>query len=326
MSKEFRVEDRRHFLASGEPRYTPRAGDLPRVSFEEFTEPTTRATAFYRFHLRRSLVDGALRPEGFWMLVHGLLVSSYDSFVAIVTLNADKRPKRLGIQASVLVRALLEAFGNLLALAENPEKNVRLFELDNYLNQFRQQKALKRQRGDRPKWNETILRNDAALSRLAGLLGLASDEASDPEENRSIREWPSPYFLFNSRKRRGSPDEQPLLKGERAEIFADMYYLWYSQLSGFAHQRFAAAAQAWVEDDPNDIRFDQAKMASNIAIHTLLLIACILGEIAMTLEEMRVPLPVNIHVPVLWTRLLPHYTETGELLNRRYGRVLGLAT
>ena len=179
MARNFKVTDRRRVSATGEIQGRAIRDERPRVSFMEFRKPANNAFRHYSIHLRRGVRDGVLTPPTFWMLVHGLLCSSFDCFAGIVTLNADKATKRLGLQATVLVRSLMEAYGNLLALAEHPTENVRLFERDHYLNQYRQLKAMKQIRAGRKGWDEVIERNEKTMVRLATMFGLRPEEARD---------------------------------------------------------------------------------------------------------------------------------------------------
>lgn len=320
MAENFKVTDRRRVSATGEIRGRAIRDQRPRVSFTEFRKPANNAFRHYSVHLRRGVRDEALTPPAFWMLVHGLLCSSFDCFAGIVTLNADKATKRLGLQATVLVRSLMEAYGNLMALAERPTENVRLFERDHYLNQYRQLKAMKQIRAGRKGWDEVIERNEKTMTRLATMFGLRPEEAGDPESHPDIKPWPTPYYLFNAR----STKVPALLQGERAATFGDLYELWYAHLSGIAHQRFAAAAQAWIAEDP-DSEFDASEQASEIVMHTLLFLGCVLAEVQAIAQERGAAIPNNVHVVALWTLLRVHYNETDELLKRRYGRVLGIA-
>ena len=134
-----------------------------------------------------------------------------------------------------------------------------------------------------------------------------------------MKPWPTPYYLFNAR----SAKVPALLQGERAATFADLHELWYAHLSGIAHQRFAAAAQAWIAEDP-DSEFDASEQASNIVMHTLLFLACVFAEVQAITQERGAAIPINVHVVALWTLLRVHYNETDELLKRRYGRVLAI--
>jgi hypothetical protein len=161
------------------------------------------------------------------------------------------------------------------------------------------------------KWPEWIAARERDLKRQAAGLGLTAHEQADPE--KYLRQWPRPRELFL-----GKGKAAPLLTGERASVFEEVYYLWYSNLSALAHQRLAAAAQAYLSDDP-DSPWAPEWIASNIVTSTLLFMACILSEIEVAGE-----FEPNVHLRALWARLGPVSDVTERLLSLRYRRVLKL--
>jgi hypothetical protein len=52
--------------------------------------------------------------------MRGFLISGEQTYAAIRLLLADKRPKRLMLQGSILCRSLLETLANVLALSQAP--------------------------------------------------------------------------------------------------------------------------------------------------------------------------------------------------------------
>jgi len=79
------------------------------------------------------------------------LISSEQTYAAICILLARNRPKTLPLQAGILLRALLEALGNVLALSEDPEKRSFLFAADGYRSAFEEHARLKTGFGGVPK-------------------------------------------------------------------------------------------------------------------------------------------------------------------------------
>ncbi len=69
-------------------------------------------------HIERDLRDGRLQSEARWTLIWGLALSTNQTHSAIALLLAQRnRPNTLPLQASILVRSLVEALGNIMALA-----------------------------------------------------------------------------------------------------------------------------------------------------------------------------------------------------------------
>ena len=67
---------------------------------------------FYGEHLRRDRADGRLQPGKAWDLLRGFLIAAMQTYASICILLAEKRPKRLMLQADVLNRALFEILAN----------------------------------------------------------------------------------------------------------------------------------------------------------------------------------------------------------------------
>jgi hypothetical protein len=175
---DFKVVDRRRVTASGARPTPPQPGDLPSVSHKTIDVPLRKASRHFKEHLRRN--QAALEPELFWVAVRGLLISGEQTYAGACALVADRRPKTLPLQASILVRSLLEALGNLLALSEDPTKRSFLFGCDGYRSAFEEYQRLKAGFGDVPKWKDWLGQSQQLLSFGARLLGLTAQQANDP--------------------------------------------------------------------------------------------------------------------------------------------------
>jgi hypothetical protein len=97
-----------------------------------------------------------------------------------------------------------------------------------------------------------------------------------------------------------------------------VYYLWYSTLSALAHQRLAAAAQAYLSDEP-DSPWAPERVVRNIVISMLLFMACILSEI-----EVAGSFEPNVHLRAPWARAGPQSDVAERVLSLRYRQVLKL--
>ena len=119
---ELKVVDRRRVTATGARPAPRQPGDLPSVSHKTIDGPLMKASRYFKEHVRRNIDDGSLKPERFWVTVRGLLVSGEQTYAAICVLVADRRPKTLPLQASILVRSLLEALGQELGEDVQPQR------------------------------------------------------------------------------------------------------------------------------------------------------------------------------------------------------------
>jgi hypothetical protein len=172
---DFKVVDRRRVTATGVRLSSPKPGDLPAVSHKTIDGPLMNASRYFKEHLRRN--EGALKPEAFWVAVRGLLISGEQTYAGVCALVADRRPKTLPLQASILVRSLLEALGNLLALSEDPQKRSFLFGCDGYRSAFEENRRLKAGFGEVAKWKSWLSQSEQLLKVHATLLGLTAQQA-----------------------------------------------------------------------------------------------------------------------------------------------------
>lgn len=304
MVDDYKSTDNRRFNADGSPRTAERPDGSPSFSFKDIDDPVTRVYRFLRAQIRWG--TGHLRPKTFWAQIDGLLLSAKLIYIGIVTLQADRRPKRLVIPASILVRSLLETLANVMALAEDPEKHSLLFTRDGYLNAWKQLERLKPHNAG-PEWDTWRAARESDLVRFAGHAKLSPEDAADPR--KVIKEWPQMGNISNP---------GGLIAGERAAVFGLLYDLWYKSLSAFAHQRLAAAAQAWIMEE-GDRPFDLDLAVSNVVFASSMLMASILSEIQLAGSFAQRP-----DLPALWAILEKGHPTAKRLLDLRYSKALGI--
>jgi hypothetical protein len=303
MADDTKSTDRRRFNRDGSPRVTEERADGRRsFSFNDIEQPVARTFNYLRAQIRWGRV-----PEvPFWFQISGLLASARLIYVGIVALQADRRPKRLVIPASILVRSLLETLANVMALAENPEKHSLLFTRDGYLNAWRLIEQLK-PHATGTEWEGWVESRQRDLERFAKHAHLSPEEAADPRKR--LKEWPR---MGNIYKPGG------LITGDRATAFEILYVLWYRNLSSFAHQRLTAAAQAWIMEE-GERPFDVDLAVSNVVFSSSMLMASILSEILLAGSFEGRP-----DLPALWAILEKGHPTAKRLLDLRYAKALGI--
>jgi hypothetical protein len=286
-----------------------------------------KALRYYDIHLERSIRDDVLVPSLYWVVVRGLVLGSFQAYRGLVLLLTEHNKPTLSGQARVLGRTILEALGNVMALAEDAKK-LKLFLRDGYKNDYRRYSREEDRHGMDPKFRRWLDGYRLTiLPRMAKWAELTTEEANDPETY--IREeWPTPRRLrlgyevgkWTSPKGIKHPKRKvpPFLSGERLKVFELLYGESYGGASALAHQRNEAIRVAYFTDDP-DSHWSPGRAESNAAIDGIILCACLLAE----LEDMS-GIPGTIHLRVLWDRLEPLHDTARDLLAMRYRELLGL--
>ena len=267
-------------------------------------------------HLERDR-GNCLHPETRWMFIWGLALSTNQTHTAIALLLAQRnRPRTLPLQASVLVRSLVEALGNIMALLANPSA-FRRFAADGYRRRFEQLKVQRELFGGRPEFRNWLDQMDVTLKWEGDWARLGKHRRRHP--TKTIPEWPTPYFLTRRQGRRGGRAPVPaLLKGNRARLFQEAYRLWYSLLSSQAHQRSAAAQLAVFAHHP-EAHEEQGGIESMTMTTAMLFYACTLSEL-----EDAVGMPASIDLRVLWSLLWDTDEHARRFIGIRYRRLLHL--
>ena len=302
---EFKVVDRRRVTLAGSRPEPPKPDDLPSISHKTIDGPLMKASRYFKEHVHRNSEDGSLQPELFWITVRGLLISGEQTYAATCVLLA--RTKALPLQASILVRSLLEALGNLLALSEDPQKRSFLFGCDGYRSAFEEHERLKADFGNVPKWKDWLTRSEQLLDNHATLLGLTARQTKDPAKHLPQR-WPTPGGLLRKR----------MLSGTKLAAFKQLYDFWYATLSGYVHQRLRALSAALITDDTS-LQWSPGRIESNVVFEATLFLLCILSEV-----EVLGGFPPNVNLRVAWERVRALDDMAGTMVKVRYGKLLGL--
>ena len=92
--------------------------ELPATPHKLLDNLVTVLVEFYGEHLRRDRASGRLQPGRAWDLLRGFLIAAMQTYASICMLIAEKRPKRLMLQADVLNRALFEILATVLGILE----------------------------------------------------------------------------------------------------------------------------------------------------------------------------------------------------------------
>ena len=310
------VRDRRRVTLTGVNR-PPRPPGLPAVPYSRYRAAVDGAWRHIRTHLERDLRTDRLRPPARWVHAWGLALSSRQTFRAATILVSDRlHPETLPLQAAILVRSLLEALGNIMALTSSPTAP-KWFVADGYRSQFERQQLLESRYRDQQRWTTWLAQMADLLRADAKFAKLSKRRTANP--TKTIQPWPSPYWLTHPRRVRGR--KRPLavlLKGNRARLFNEAYHLWYAELSSYAHQRRDAAKTAIFSDDPAS-HWEPGRLESNVASEALIFFACILSEL-----EAAAGMPPAPDLRALWALLWDLDEHAKEFVRIRYRRLLHL--
>lgn len=318
--KGYKSTDKRRSFAQGAP---PRKRDtfgLPSREWKELGEPLEKVTRLFRVHLDRTNPYGKV-SDSLWLIVRGLFLGALQTHRAVLILVSDKRGfDTFPNQAESLARGLLEALGNLMALAEDRQR-VTLFLRDGYKTQFKWFQWRLKTMGGEPKHKRGLNRyRDEVMQRLVKQLGLTPQEANDPVKWLP-EDWPSPHAQlkgYSVRTGNGKRKVSAFITGQRAAVFEYMYKQWYSDASALAHQRMAAIKRAFVTEHADAVA-QPGRLESNIAIQATVLLGCFLAE----LEDFA-QLPSRPDLRVLWERLRADHGAAAFAFETRYRVLLGI--
>jgi len=312
----FRVTDRRRVTATSSfPRPRSIPDPRPRVPYGPIKKIMERAWHQVSTHLRRGLESGTL-PSPRWTYVWGLALSARQTYRAVTVLVADRqKPTTMPLQASILVRALLEVLGNLMALFDSPPA-FDWFCADGHRSRTRQLRIQQELFGDRRDWQAWLAEMKRASDDVATHCRLTDEERSNP--NR-ILEWPAPYWLTRERMpSRRNPGHPRLIGPQRSVAFDLAYKYWYGELSSYAHQRASAAQMAIFADSPDD-HWEPGALESSVVLGALMFFAAILAEL-----QVEIGAPPSLALRELWIALGQLDQLAEMLLHGRYRRLLQL--
>ena len=201
---------------------------------------------FYGEHLRRDRADGRLQPGKAWDLLRGFLIAAMQTYASICILLAEKRPKRLMLQADVLNRALFEILATVFAILEDPGPRAGMLLRESHKAHATRYRYLNSRWGGDPQWAEYLDVYRKGLPIIGKEISLAPEDALRPEAIAD--EWPTPGVMIYGRPSRDVP---PFVSGARLDVLRATYQYHYPHQSAQAHGRIATLAVALLVDDPN---------------------------------------------------------------------------
>ena len=289
--------------------------ELPATPHELLNNLVKVLVEFYGEHLRRDRADGRLQPGKAWYLLRGFLIAAMQTYASICMLLAEKRPKRLMLQADVLNRALFEILATVFAILEDPEPRARMLLRESHKAQATRYRYLNSRWGADPQWAEYLDVYRKGLPIIGKEIGLAPEDALRPEAIAD--EWPTPGVMIYGRPSRDVP---PFVSGARLDVLRATYQYHYPHQSAQAHGRIATLAVALLVDDP-DSQWNPGYGESNIVSTALLFLACILSELEAAGGYQRHP-----KLAELWTYLREIDGEAKDLWTLRYEALLAPGT
>jgi len=250
--------------------------EIPSIPHPLLNDAANLLTEFYKEHIQRDIEEGKLAPANCWTLLRGLLIAAMQTYASICLLLADKRPKPLMMQASILCRAMVETLATVLALTEKPEERALVLR-----REWVKMLAVKYKReyhlfGDEQKWKEYLEVSRQGLTIILEEFGLPPEVLSDPGLIKD--EWPTPGVMLWGSKKKALPS---FVTGSRHAVLKEIYETHYAIQSAQAHARMAAVSIAFLVDQPEE-QWNPGQGESNIVVTALLCLACILSEIEVS--------------------------------------------
>lgn len=283
--------------------------DVPRLPHKLTHEPLTTLSKYCAEHVRRDTADGRLAPSDMWRLVEGFVLAASQTYGAVCSLLAHKRPKPLLLQAAVLNRSLFEVLVTVCALFESPTENTAALLKDSYRTMALKLRAETERFGTAPSWQAHLEVMRKHVVRRAADIRLPEQLANDP---RRIPEWPTPgRLLFGDRR------ASPLVFGSRAEVLKELYLTHYASQSAQTHGRMVTMAMAWFVEHPEE-HVNPGHAESNQVTIAQMYLACLFSEITVAANY-----EVHPRLLELWTYLQEIDGEAKELWKLRYRRSLG---
>jgi len=277
------------------------------VPHKLFHEPLEALVNFYKEHIQRDTNAGRLTPPDLWVVLRGFLVAAMQTYASICILLAEKRPKRLMLQAAILNRALFEILATVVGLTEDPGSRMEILKRESYRGHAERHARWVERFGSDPKWTEYLEVSRRGLSLIANTLGLAPEVEKNPGLIKD--KWPTPGVMIHGRASRAIT---PFVSCTRLAVLKEIYESHYSQLSEQAHGRVASMAVAMLVDDPS-LQGNPGLGESDITLSALIFMACILSEI-----EAAGAYPHHRKLDELWTYLRETHDEAKDLWGMRY--------
>ena len=284
--------------------------ELPAVPHKLFHEPLELLVKFYTEHIERDTTSGRLTPLDSWIMLRGFLVGAMQTYASICVLLAEKRPKRLMLQAAILNRALFEVLATVVALTEDLAPRTQVLAREYYKGYAERHAHWVARFGSNPKWIEYLEVYRQGRSIIARKLNLPPELEHNPGAIKDT--WPTPGLMVYGRAKSSIP---PFVSGTRLAVLKEIYESHYSHLSQQAHARVAAMAMAMLVDDPS-LQWNPGSGESDIILTALLFMACILCEIESVGGYAHHP-----KLAELWLYLRELHDEPKELWDIRYEKL-----
>lgn len=247
--------------------------EVPPVPHKLFNEPLQVLFEFYKEHIQRDVKSGRLTPPEPFEMLRGFLAAAMQTYAATCILLAEKRPKRLMLQAGILNRALFEIFASVVALTEDPTRRTRLLAREYFKDMAVRYNFLAERFGSDSKWTEYLNVYRTGLSVIAKSLKLPAELEREPNKIRDA--WPTPGVMVYGRPNRRIA---PFVSGTRLAVLKELYEYHYSVLSAQAHGRAASFAAAILVEDPS-LQWNPGQGESSLITTGLALMACMVSEI-----------------------------------------------
>lgn len=281
--------------------------ELPGVPHKVFNEPLSVLVEYYKEHIQRDLDAGQLAPPDPWIILRGFLVAAMQTYASICILLADKRPKRLMLQAGILNRSLFEIFATIVALTEDLVPRSQILARESYKGQALRHAYWVGRFGSDPQWKEYLEVSRKGLALIAKKLALASEVEQEPAKIKDA--WPAPGVMIKGRPKSGVP---PFVSGTRRAVLKELYDSHYAMQSAQAHGRVAALGLALLVDDAS-LQWNPGQGESEILQVALIIMAGALSEIEFVGGFTHHP-----KLAELWTYLREAHGEARELWAIRY--------
>jgi len=281
--------------------------EVPPIPHKLVNEPLQVLVEYYKEHIRRDVQSGRLTPPEPFEMLRGFLVAAMQTYAAICILLAEKRPKRLMLQAGILNRALFEIFASVIGLTEEPIARTQILAREHFKGMAARYDFLFKRFGSDQKWAKYLDVYRRGLTIIAENLKLAPELEREP--TKITDQWPTPGVMVYGRPKRGIG---PFVSGTRLAALKELYEYHYSILSAQAHGRAASFAAAILVEDPA-LQWNPGQGESTLLSTALILMVCILSEIESVGEYAHHP-----KLTELWAYLRELDDEAKELWQIRY--------
>ena len=285
--------------------------ELPALPHKLFNDAVNPVMDFYKANLEIDARRGRLQPVNYWVVNRGLLLSAAQTYAAVCTLLADKRPKPFLLQAGILDRSLFETLASVMYLGEAPAERTAVFELEAYKSHALRFRRYERRYGTDPEWKDYLDVYRQGLAKMSAMI--PSHYSHDPDSIPDT--WPTPGIMIFGRHSRSIP---PAISGSRREVLRVLYQEHYDHQSAMAHQRAAAVSSAMLTEHP-EAAWSPGHAESHFVVNALTVLGAILAELQTAGAYPRHP-----RLAELWAYLRGMDMDAQELWAIRYESLVSL--